>query len=78
VDYIMTGHGLERMAGAGSFRENSNETDRPDKEDKKDSTPADGYRYHKTGTKKVSKGVTADCRKEKEDISPLILFTEWS
>jgi phage shock protein PspC (stress-responsive transcriptional regulator) len=78
VDYVMTDHGLERTAGAGHSRENSNEGDRPDKEEKKDSTPGDGYRYHKTGTKKVSKGVTADCNKDRENISPLILFTKWS
>ncbi|MFI5123792.1 MAG: PspC domain-containing protein [Chitinophagales bacterium] len=77
VDYIMTDHGLERTASLNTPGGNgNNDSNRPDREDKKDTTPKDGYRYHKTETKKVSKGVTADCGRE--NISPLILFTKWS
>lgn len=79
VDYVMTDHGLERTASAPSAPgEDGNGNNRQENGDKKDTAPKDGYRYHKTETKKISKGVTADCNRESENVSPLILFTKWS
>ena len=79
VDYIMTGHGLERSAGNSTPGENKHNAEDQNKDgDKKEDTPKDGYRYHKAEVKKVTKTVTAECNKESENVSPLILFTKWS
>ncbi|MFI5124878.1 MAG: PspC domain-containing protein [Chitinophagales bacterium] len=79
VDYTMTDHGLERSSGNMLQDEHKNkDEDQPDNDDKKEDAPKDGYRYHKKEVKKVNKVVSAECNKDSENFSPLILFTKWS
>jgi phage shock protein PspC (stress-responsive transcriptional regulator) len=79
VDYVMTDHGLEISESNITPHESRNKTeDQQDDGDKKEDTPKGGYRYHKTEEKKTSKAVTSECNKDNENVSSLILFTQWS
>jgi phage shock protein PspC (stress-responsive transcriptional regulator) len=82
VDYTMTEHGLERSSGKSAIEEDKSKSDDQqddqDRNDKKEDAPKDGYRYHKKEVKKTAKAVTAECNKDGEIVSPLILFTKWS
>ncbi|MDP4212501.1 MAG: PspC domain-containing protein [Bacteroidota bacterium] len=79
VDYTMTDHGLERSSGSMRQEDPKNQDeDQPGNDDQKENAPKDGYRYHKKEVKKANKVVSAECSKDCENFSPLILFTGWS